>query len=226
MADTNVTYHPYTHEYDIRAIKDELLYEFWEDGSEIKMNMDTMVINPLMEFNTVQHTLADSVKLPYTGTTTAERQKWLQDRIEAVYDRLDMIRSDIEGNKQQIINAGGTPPVDLLATIGAVLSIIPVTKVVGTVTTVVAKLVNRSNDNAGYKQEKIRQANEIISGYASDVPQLSAIQKKLVAELSAATNTNALDYNAATPWPTSYYVAIAVIVMMILLYIRKRNLEL
>lgn len=230
MADLNVTYHPYVHQYDIREIKNELLYEFYEEGSEVRNNMDRMLIIPLTEFNSAQQTLADAVSLPYTGTTSEERVKWLQDRIEAVYDRLDMIREDSEANRTQILNAGGAPPIDALNVIGSVLAVFPPTKAVGTFTQLLSKLVNRSNDNEAWKRQKIQEATAVIQGYAVDAPQLSLIQKQLYTELSATGNvpksTGTLDslFAAAKAWPVWYYFAGFAVLIILLLIIRKRRL--
>lgn len=220
MADLNVTYHATKPQYDIQAIKVEVLYDFLPEN--VKSNVDKFIAN-ITDINNQQATTESAIKVPYQGSTSDDRNKWIADRIEAVYKRLDLIRADAEGNKEMIVELGGQPSPEAFQIIGAVLSIIPATRPVGVVTSTIGKFVNRSNNNEAYRQNKINEANFRISGYARDVDQLNAILKQLNTEYAGTPNTKNTLYNSGKPIPVWYYYVGAAVIILLLAYAKNRR---
>lgn len=102
MADLNTTYHPYIQKFDYPAIRAELLYDLFPDDSPIKQNM-TKFLTELQQADSQQIITANNVSVAYTGSTTAERQVWLQARLAAVYARLDVIRDLLKVTKLKLL---------------------------------------------------------------------------------------------------------------------------
>jgi hypothetical protein len=222
MADLNSTYHPYLEPIDEDAIKIEVAYEW------LPVNVRANVDKYLADLRTTvaqQTALVTSIKTPYTGKTDVERQAWLWERIDAIYSRADQIRALVEKHKELITDLGGTPAPDVLKTIGTVLTVIPVTTPVGALTTVISTLVNRSNDNAAYKQQKISISANALSGYSQDVTQLSTIRSQLVTELASAPTTSDDPVNNAATVIANYwpYLVGATLLLLVIVWYRRRN---
>lgn len=216
MADLNTTYHPYTHQYDVDAIKQEVAYDFLPDN--VRANVDEL-LTEVIAFNSSQSELVDAVKVPYS--TGEDRTAWLADRIEAIFNRMDQVKADVEGQKQQLINLGVEPGMDLFTTVGQLLAILPATRPVGAVAVVIGKLVSNSSANEAYRQSKIRESNTILQGYTSDLQQLNSIYQQVYTEYKSAAG---IVGNAPKPIPTWYYFAgFAVLILIFVLIKRSRE---
>jgi hypothetical protein len=224
MADLNTTYHPYIQSFDYEAIKAELWYDLFPDDSEIKQNM-TKFLAELKQSDVQQTTTANAVSLPYSGTTAEQRTLWLKDRISAVYTRLDLIRSFVEGYKAQLLAAGAEVPTDPMKTIGLVLTAIPLTAPVGAAATLISKLLSNDNGNAQYKAKKVQEASSAIAGFAQDAGQLQAIYSQLTTEYTKAANPSTDPTQEAPNIRTDYilYGLAAVVLVGLYIWYRKRK---
>ncbi len=226
MADLNVTYHPYIKVLDYDAVKAEVWYDLWPEDSEFRQKVDQLIAESKQR-DALQITTANAVALPYTGTTAVQRTLWLKDRIDAVYVRLDLIRSLVDGYKAQIVNAGGEVPADPLKTIGSVLTIIPATAPVGAAITIITGLVGNDNGNAQWRAAKIKEGTEVITAFAQDAGQLQAIHTQLVAEYTKVANpTNNTDATSNAPnIRTDYllYIVLAVVLLGLIVWVRLRK---
>jgi len=224
MADLNTTYHPYIQSFDYDAIKAEIAYDLWPDDSEIKQNMNKF-LTELKQADAQQLTTANAVAIPYTGTTTADRQAWLKARIDAIYDRLDLIRGFVEGYKAQAAAAGAELPADPMKTIGSVLTLIPLTAPVGAAASLIARLMNTDSGNAQYKAQKLQEASTAVTGFAQDVTQLQTIRAQLVNELAALPTNNTDATSNAPNIRTDYllYIVLAAVLLGLIVWVRLRK---
>lgn len=225
MADLNTTYHPYIVKFDFDAIKREIWYDLFPDDSEVKQNM-TKFLNELSQQNDLQASTANAVSVEYTGKTDADRVVWLKARIDAIYNRLDLIRAFVDGYKAQLTAAGAELPTNPLATISSVLTLVPFTAPVGAAGSLITRLMSNGNENAVYRQQKVQESTSAITGFAADVSQLQLIRQQLLTEYSAIkdTPTDTDDPTGNAPEvPTTWLYAGLGVALIIAFLIWKRR---
>ncbi|MVM34864.1 hypothetical protein GO755_32850 [Spirosoma sp. HMF4905] len=226
MADKNTQYQGYAETFDIAQIKRNM-YGYWGSHNPTNEEIENFLshnpdlqdrANKVIQFNADSVSTVAAVKVAYSGTTQAERVAWINERLQAIENRADFIkaRADIIISSLKELGATGAGDV-FLSLWGAAFSI--AVPVFGTLLSslFVGGFMGASADTINDQQTRLQT-------YSNDIQQLAIIKAALVKELNGYEQTDPTS-NAANAWPTWYYYVGAGLLLLLVVWIRRRNLK-
>ena len=187
MADTNVNYQGYVEQVDLHGLGRYLnplwLYNGHDPNQDeinefLADNPDQLALyNSVAEFNKLSVSTVAAVKVPYTGTTAAERIAWINERLTAIAQRAIFVKRRVDATVDDLkadgVSSAGTVFLGIWSTAFTVA--VPV---VGGLISGLA-LGKISKDKAASQVDK----QNLILTYQADIQQLAKIQAALKAEL-------------------------------------------
>ena len=166
----------------------------------------------------------NAVKVPYTGTTQADRTQWLNDRLTAINSRVTFIKSRVE-HLLNSLQARGSSTYDVLSKgFSSALSLLPG---FGPIISYATAQANTAKTIDDYKLQAL------IQDYTKDLNFLAQLKNSYLAELAkapttttttvATTTTTEQTSNAPTPIPTWYYYAGAALLILLFVWYRRNH---
>ncbi|GAB3970817.1 hypothetical protein GCM10028806_19520 [Spirosoma terrae] len=159
----------------------------------------------------------DAVKVAYKGTTDSEREAWINERINAINERVKFIKTRTDQLLSRLQSQSADSYNAFSKIVTSALSLVPV---VGSAITLIS---NQANTAQAIEQLKVQ---SLIQAYADDLKQLATIRNQLLADLvkigTTDTTTDPTN-NAATAVPTWYYFAGFALLLLFFLWLKNRN---
>ena len=198
---------------------------FWPWDAPVDHYLPDEIRAQIRQQNADAVSTVDAVKVPYNGSTSADRTQWLNDRLTAINSRVTFIKSRV-GQLLDTLKARGSDSYDAISkTVTTALSLVPV---VGPVVSFVAGKADAVKAIEDYKLQAL------IQDYAKDLNQLAQIRAQLVSELQKAPTTTTTPapapkdqtdptQKAPTPIPTWYYYAGAALLILLFLWYRRNH---
>ncbi|GAB3282369.1 hypothetical protein GCM10027347_58630 [Larkinella harenae] len=155
----------------------------------------------------------NAVKVSYSGLTPDERSIWINERLNAINERVKFIKGRTDELLSQLQSMSTDTYNSVSKTIAKALSFIPV---VGTAITLISNQANTAQTLEQYKVQSL------IQDYASDLQQLATIRNQLLAEVAQTGSTTVLP-NEAPKVQTWYYIVGIGLLLLFFVWLRRRN---
>lgn len=167
------------------------------------------------KFNQDSASTVASVKVAYKGTTQAERVVWLNERIGAIDKRAAFIKERYNTIVQRLQDDGEIDGGEVFLSVWQVAFSAAIPVVGGLIGALFSGKV------AGDKAARIARNKALVQAYIVDIQQLAAIRATLAKELATYDPTN----EAPTAWPIWYYFVGAGLLLLLIVWVRRRNLK-
>ena len=188
---------------------------FWPWSERTKIYLPDEIRAKIRTTNTEAVNTVQAVKVPYGGTTSADRVEWLNSALAAINNRAAFIQSRTTALLNALRDTGDPAYETVQALVVTGLKLVPV---VGQVVSVVASSETAAK---GIEAAKLK---ILLQTYATDLQQLGEIRTQLTAELAKAPNTkDPTKYEAPFVIPTWWYYAGVALLLLLIVWIRRRN---
>jgi hypothetical protein len=225
MADLNTTYNGVLEYFDPKAdsgIPNPSTWNWFGFGGSNFWMDETPFWPELNAINNQSGSTLNAVKIPYRGTSATDRLAWVNERINAINERVKFIK----GRTDQLLTKLQAQSTDsfnaLTKVVTSALSLVPV---VGTAVTFVQAQATSAQTLEQYKVQSL------IQDYANDLKELATIRTQLLKELvvtdpdptPAPTGPQEPTQKAPTAIPVWYYYAGAGLLLLLLLGLRNQQ---